>query len=310
MNIVKDTDQTWQRVKPIADHDAALADNNANPLRPDLTWKAVGPDVPAVLAQYPDPLRTLSEAGFPAIILRNVYSPADCTKLIQRFISRGLMADPADPIVTSAPRKRIDIGTSLGNLGDKQEAFLQHAVSTHELFKSLFDGLKDPVKVIYQSLSALAAGKKVMTAQEPDGRRYGPAIFRIHYGDHAYPPHFDHVRLREKRLNYAASRFTHQFAGILCLQNDVPGDGSTQSVVHRYLWTPDVQPALAGGTFRGYAAEHNIGCCQVKLNPGDMYFFNTQCIHEVPALQGKAPRIVLAVFIGYSPEDGEIFVWS
>jgi hypothetical protein len=310
MNIVENTNQAWQRNKPMADHEAALADSQAHPLRPDPNWKPAGYDLKAVLAQYPDPLRTLSVAGVPAIILRQVYSPSDCAGLIQRFISKGLMPDQRDPAVASGPRKRIDIGTSLGNLGDNREAFFRSAAETHELFKSLFDGFADPLKVMYQCLSGLGVGKKVATAYEPDGRRYGPGIFRIHFGDHAYAPHFDSVRLREKRSDYTVSRFLNQFAGILCLQNDVPGEGSTQSVLHRCLWTPEIQPALTAGTFRAYAAEHGIGCCQVQLNPGDMYFFNTQCIHEVPALRGKAPRIVLATFIGYSPDDNEILVWS
>ena len=46
------------------------------------------------------------------------------------------------------------------------------------------------------------------------------------------------------------------------------------------------------------------------MGPGDLYFFNTRLIHEVPALEGADPRVVLAVFVGYSEEDGEIFVWS
>ncbi len=222
------------------------------------------------------------------------------------------MPDPADPRGAGlrAGRKRIDIGTSLGNRGTDKETFLLHAAGTLELFKTLFDGFKNPVQTMYDSLSALAKGKKVMGAREPDGRRYGPAIFRIHYGDHAYAPHFDHVGLREKRFDYAVSRFKNQFAGILCLQNDTPKGGGTQTIVHHRLWTPEVQPSLAAGTFHAYADENKIGCCAVGLNPGDLYFFNTQCIYEVPALLGKSPRIVLAVFIGYSPDDPEILVWS
>jgi hypothetical protein len=206
--------------------------------------------------------------------------------------------------------RRIDIGTSLGNLGGDRERFLRHAVGTHELFRTLFDGFRNPVDVIYQSLAALAIGKKVTVACEPDGRRYGPAIFRIHYSDHAYRPHIDHVVLREKRFNYAVSRFQHQFAGVLCLQNDAREGGSTQAILHRCLWTPEIQPFIEAGTFHDHAAGRGIGHCRVELNPGDLYFFNTRCIHEVPAIQGRMPRIVLAVFIGYSPGDGEVFVWS
>jgi hypothetical protein len=303
-------DPNWKPAVAEPDRDAVEAARRAHPPRPDPSWTPVGPDVRSVLAADPDPLRTLAEAGIPAIMLRGAYPAADCAGLVRRFIDRGLMTDPAKPVPAGQARKRIDIGTSLGNRGGDKEAFLAHAAGTRELFRTLFDGFADPVRVIYDALSALAAGKTVLSAREPDGRQYGPAIFRVHYGDHAYAPHFDHVGLREKRFAYAVSRFRSQFAGILCLQNDTPGPGGTQTIVHRRLWTPEVQPALDSGTFHAYAHEHGIGCCNVGLNPGDLYFFNTQCIHEVPALLGESPRIVLAVFIGYSPDDPEVFVWS
>ena len=59
-----------------------------------------------------------------------------------------------------------------------------------------------------------------------------------------------------------------------------------------------------------YAAEHRITQYRVDLEPGDLYFFNTRLIHEVPGVDGVEPRIVLATFIGYSPDLDEIFVWS
>ena len=300
-------DPKWKPASPEPDREAAEADLRNHPPRPDPSWRPAGPDVRSVLAADPDPLRTLAGAGIPAIILRGAYPAADCAGLIRRFIDRGLMPDPA-----AAPqqRQRIDIGTSLGNRGGDKDAFLAHAEGTRGLFRELFDGFANPVDAIHGSLAALAAGRRVAVAREPDGRAYGPAIFRIHYGDHAYAPHFDHVGLREKRFNYAVSRFRHQFAGLLCLQNDTPGGGSTQTIVHRCVWSPDVQPALAEARFHAYAQERGIGCCRIGLNPGDIYFFNTQCIHEVPALLGKSPRVVLAVFIGYSPDDDEILVWS
>jgi hypothetical protein len=303
-------DPNWKPASPEPERDTSLADLKAFPPRFDPAWAPAGPDVAAVLSGDPDPLRSLAEARIPAIILRGAYPAADCAGLIGRFISRGLMPDPAATASSAEPRRRIDIGTSLGNRGGDREAFFQHAAETQALFKSLFDGFRNPVDTLYGSLAALAGGKRVLTAREPDGRSYGPAIFRIHYGDHAYAPHFDHVRLREKRFTYAASRFVNQFAGILCLQNDTPNGGGTQTIVHHRLWTPEVEPALSSGTFHAYAHAQGIGSCAVGLNPGDLYFFNTQCIHEVPALLGKSPRIVLAVFIGYSPDDDEIFVWS
>jgi hypothetical protein len=246
----------------------------------------------------------------PAILLRRAYEPAQCDGLIARFIERGLMPDPDVHRASGDPRTRIDIGTSLGNLGSDREDFLAHAAGTYTLFETLFDGFDDPVRLIYDALARLAGEKTVSVAREPDGRRYGPAIFRIHFGGHTYKPHIDHVVLREKRFAFDVSRFECQFAGVLCFRNSVSGRQSTQAILHRCLWTPEVQPHIAAETFPDYAAENGIPNCRVELEPGDLYFFNTRLIHEVPAVQGDQPRIVLATFIGYSPDDPEVWVWS
>lgn len=277
-------------------------------------WNPAEPDLQSVRARYADPLWALANAEIPAIVLRGVYEPAQCAALLQRFQGWGLTRDLTIGLNQADQRTRIDIGTSLGNRGNDQEGFLRHATYTHDLFKALFAGFVDPVKSMYDALQSLAdmsnRSKTVTTAYEPDGRTYGPAIFRIHYTTHSYIPHIDSVRLREKRTNYAVYRFEHQFAGILCLQNAKHGERSAQTIIHNCLWTPEIQPHLANGTFHQFAADNQIGQFRVDLAPGDLYFFNTRCIHEIPPLDGDNPRAVLATFIGYSPEDKEIFVWA
>lgn len=272
-------------------------------------WPPAEPDLSTVLRRYADPVLALANAEIPAIVLRNAYDANQCRGLIRRFLNWGLMRDPND-VKSADQRMRIDIGTSLGNRGHDKEGFLTHAVGTHELFPHLFAGFADPVQSMYDALAALSPGKEVKTAREADGRLYGPAIFRIHYETHSYVPHIDSVRLREKRTNYAVYRFEHQFAGILCLQNALHGERSAQTIVHNCLWTEEIQPHIANGTFHEYARENHIAQYRVDLAPGDLYFFNTRCIHEIPPLDGNNPRIVLAVFIGYSPDDPEVFVWA
>lgn len=272
-------------------------------------WLPAQPDLRTVCENYQDPIYSLSQAEIPAIILRNAYSYEQCQGLINRFTNMGLMRHEAD-INSTDKRTRIDIGTSLGNRGSDKSVFLDHAKETHHLFEFLFDGFDNPVELIYKSLSAIAPGKDVKVAREPDGALYGPAIFRVHYETHSYKPHIDSVKYREQRTDYAVYRFKHQFAGVLCIQNaDASGKG-TQAILHRCLWSEDIQPYIAEETFSQYANENNIENCQVNLEQGDLYFFNTRCIHEVPPVQGNRARIVLAVFIGYSPDDDEIYVWS
>ena len=271
-------------------------------------WQPAEPNLQTILNNFSDPLRALSQAEVPAIIFRQIYNPDQFPDLIDRLTNMGLMRPSNENQLDQ--RTRIDIGTSLGNLGNNKESFFQHAAATHFLFNFLFEGFPNPIDVIYKALSDLSVDKQVEVASEPDGQLYGPAIFRIHYESHAYKPHIDHVTLREKRTNYAVHRFKHQFAGVLCVQNADETGNSTQAILHRCLWTPEIQPHIIANTFHSYAAKNQIERCQVDLESGDLYFFNTRCVHEVPAVEGDVPRIVLAVFIGYSEDDNKIYVWS
>ena len=274
-----------------------------------MPWAAAEPDVGSVLAAYADPLASLARAEVPAIVLRGAYPAEHCAALIDRFVARGLM-DSSLLDADSVQPRRVDIGTSLSNRAADKEGFLAHAQETRTLFATLFAGHPSPVELLYDRLAELAMGKRVTTAYEPDGRSYGPAIFRIHYAGHRYQPHVDHVGKHERRLSYAVSRFAHQFAGVLCMQNSRAGGRIAQSILHRCLWTPELEPCLQADGFAAYAAANAVEHYQVDLQPGDLYFFNTRLVHEVPALEGSSPRVVLAVFIGYSPDDPEVFVWS
>jgi hypothetical protein len=301
-------------------------------------WKPIEPDLAAAFRRSDRPLDALAAADVPAIILRGAYPPEMCRRLYERMIAEELLYDPARPIPPrfldesipegyyregrqgverrawqerlEAGRRRIDVGTSLGYRGSDPDAFFAHAAETHRLFADLFAGLPSPVRLLYARLQDLAPGQKVVTAHEPDGRLYGPAIIRAHYGGYTYRPHFDSVRLREKREGYAVHRFEHQFAGVLVLNNGETDGRTPECTLHHYLWQPEVQPYLDAGTFPEFAWEHGIGSAQVHLQPGDLYFFNTRLIHEVPGVAGTEPRVVLATFIGYSPGEHEVFVWS
>lgn len=303
-------------------------------------WIPAEPSVDSICSEWSRPLDALAAADVPALIIRKAWSPEKCVALVQKMVDAELLYDPHLPIpdkfiqasipegyfregnngeasqaweaevIKSRARRRIDIGTSLGYRGSNQEEFFAHSEQTVTTFSDLFADGDSPIEVLYNGLTALSVDKQAVTAYEPDGRRYGPAIIRAHYGGYTYAPHFDSVRLREKRENYQVYHFDHQFAGVLVLQNTHLGDQSAQCVLHRCLWEPDVDPWLKKRRFSEYAAEQHIENVEVVLEPGDLYFFNTRCIHEVPGVAGDLPRIVLATFIGYSSDREEIFVWS
>lgn len=302
------------------------------------TWQPLGPDLDSIFQAHQGPLDALAAAQVPALVLRGAYPPELCQKLYNKLLAEGLLYDPAQPVPekfleSSIPegyyregrqgterqawqdrlasgRRRIDVGTSLGYRGSDPDAFFAHAAQTRELFGRLFADLPSPVRLLYDRLGELSGGKRVVTAREPDGREYGPAIIRAHYGGYSYAPHFDSVRLREKREGYAVHGFEHQFAGVLVLKNSEREGRAAQCVLHRCLWQPEVQPHLDAGTFHDFARTRGIESVRVDLAPGDLYYFNTRLIHEVPGVDGTEPRVVLASFIGYSCDRADIFVWS
>ena len=302
-------------------------------------WTPIESDLDTILSQHERPLDLLASGERPAVVLRNVWSSEQCNALVQKLIDEELLYDPHQPIPEKfrpqvipegyyregrqhmpayawgeeAPRRekaRIDIGSSLGYRGSDPEEFFSHSAETNALFDQLFAERDNPIQLLYDKLQALSRDKRVVTAHESGGREYGRAIIRAHYGGYTYKPHFDSVRLREKRDDYSVSRFEHQFAGVLVLQNSSIGEHSAQGILQRCLWEPDVDPYLKSATFHEYAEQQQLESAEISLEPGDLYFFNTRLIHEVPGLSGELPRIVLATFIGYSSDEDEIFVWS
>ncbi len=272
------------------------------------SWTPVEGTPDEILRRYPRPLEALVAGEIPAIVLRRAYNPDHCAALMKRFYERGLLYDPRT--TEDGEPRRVDIGTSLGSLSADQEKFLAHAAGTNALFETLFEGYDDPVNTIYDALSRMAPDKRTMTAREPDGRLYGPAIFRTYHAGTGHDPHFDSVAKRSKLFNYAVSRFEHQFSGVLCFQNSTDEGESGEPLLFNCPWTPNLQEILTEGTFHEYARERRVSRVQVQLEPGDLYFFYTFNIHEVPSVTGEQPRTVLAIFFGMSPDDPEIFVWS
>ena len=277
------------------------------PMRAPHGWTPAEGTPADILAQYPRPLEALVAGEIPGIVLRQAFDPDHCAGLVKRLYERGLAHDPRGTGEETGP---VYVGPHLSGFSADPEQFFARAADTHELFKTLFDGYDDPVATFYEMLSTLAPAKRVMTAREPDGRLYGPAVFRTYHAGKGHGPHFDSVAKRQKLFDYEVSRFRHQFAGVMCLQNSAEGGDSGEPFLYNCPWTPTVQAYMDAGTFREYAAERDIPRIQIQLEPGDLYFFFSENIHEVPPVTGERARIVLAAFFGMSPDDEEIFVWS
>ena len=259
-----------------------------------------------ILDEYPRPFEALAAGEIPGVVLRRAFDPGHCTGLVARLYERGLAYDPGEAGNGGGP---VYVGPHLSGLSGDPEMFFARAADTHELFGTLFDGFDNPVETFYDALSELAPDKRVMTAREPDGRLYGPAVFRTYHAGKGHGPHFDSVVKRQRLFDYEVSRFRHQFAGVMCFQNSEVAGESGEPFIYNCRWTSAVQEQISAGRFSEYA-EGEIARIQIQLEPGDLYFFFSENIHEVPPVTGERARIVLAAFFGMSPDDEEIFVWS
>ena len=270
-------------------------------------WTPLEASAARIASIYPEPLLALASGDLPAFVLRGAYPKTDCEALVDRFETRGYFRPETVGVESQlSGGSYLDLGTSLGRMGSDREAFFSHAECTHALFPKLFEGLADPVETVYRNLSTLAGSKRVRTAVSTDGRRYGPAIFRIYQNQEGHRPHYDSVRRRSGSA-YEVGKFTHQFAGILCVKKgSVGGD----SILYRAKAEGEIEDLVDRGEFEQYAKEHDVPRMRVELGAGDLYFFYTENVHEVPQTVRDSTRVVLAVFIAMSTENEEIYVWS
>ena len=270
-------------------------------------WQPFDAPLDQILQRYPQPLQTLANRQVPALVVRNAYKTEHCVGLMQRFAQRGYFdRDTVGVESQLSGGPYLDLGTSLGRVGGDPEAFFAHAERTHALFAQLFDGFDNPVEMMYAALATLAPNKTVRTAYEPDGRRYGPAIFRIYHGSEGHRAHFDSVA-RRSQSDYAVANFAHQFAGVLCLQSAEP---EGEPFIYDCYSSDEINQIVQAGEFEAHARAQKIAHAQVLLEPGDLYFFYTENMHAVPPVNRTSPRVVLAFFCAMSDDRDEIFVWS
>ena len=299
-------------------------------------WNALSFQAEPVSSEFVNAIYGVATGEIPAIIVRGAYTKENCRVLLQRLFDRKLFigfekygrgADGKSEI------ERFDLGTSLGNLANNREEFFSHSQQTNELYGHLFEGLVDPIHALYYWLAQFAGTKSVLTAREPDGRKYGPAIFRCHMPNWGYPPHIDSVRntgstlhaSADKRTQYAVHRFDHQLGGVLLLQAPEEGFAGCDSILYRCEWNKEFENMMetvylgldepeanmiSADKFERYVLANSISTYEVNLSPGDLYFFRAECPHVIPKFLGKGPRITMATFFGYTQSDPEIFVWS
>ena len=129
---------------------------------------------------------------------------------------------------------------------------------------------------------------------------YSPAIVRSHKPNDGYPPHYDSVRRRERRLDVAVAGAETQLAAILLLQGpDERPQNYHDSIMHQLphdvaaehkdeLGMSALEPGRAAShpdseALMAFCNNREIATAAIDLEPGDMYLFKAGA-HENPSL--------------------------
>lgn len=240
----------------------------------------------------------LIERSHPAIIVRGAY-PADwCGEVVDRVLPAALESSSPD---------HVRLGPVFGWLKHVPATYLRLAELVAPLFASLFEELPSPIDALYATLAQLAAGRRVATAMEPDGRSYAPAVFRAFPAGTGHHPHVDSVEAFRAHHPWRVADYRWQLSVVLCLQNAAE---QVRPVIYDQLATPEVLRHLDAGTFHGFADQHAVRRAAIELAPGDLYVFWAANVHEVPLVRGEGHRVLLAAFAGMDPHRDDVVVWA
>ena len=233
----------------------------------------------------------------PLVVIRNFYDKKSC----QTAVGRIKKLDQAG----FQNGKLMHIGPFLmAHVTDKKRYF-EDAAKARTALEAVFDGISNPVQLIYETAASMFPGHSVSLARELQND-YSQAVIRIHEKGRSVPVHKDNVGY--EGTEYAVSDIDHQLSCVLHLQESESGG---ELVMYDRRWTKTDE------RFRnidfGYSSdlvEYSRFCRAPGLEAGDLVIINPIYYHRVTEITGDTPRITLGMFLGFYGQDRKIVAWA
>jgi hypothetical protein len=185
------------------------------------------------------------------------------------------------------------IGPYLAKSLRDPKGYFAQAAATDSLFPTASLDVRAIVRErLARSFDLLA----LEVAEEPDGRRYAPAVVRLHADGVANPLHNDHIVRDAAGTGLIVSRLHAQLSCVVCLQECERGG---QLRHYRKRWAPadEKEKVLEGLGYRtGVVA--GVECFVFRPEAGDVYLINPTNYHEIDTVKGRE-RQTLGFFIGF-----------
>jgi len=145
-------------------------------------------------------------------------------------------------------------------------------------------------------------------AQEPDGRRYGDAVVRVHADGVSNPLHNDNIMRDAAGTGLALAGLHHQLSCVVCVEEC---DSGGELKIYQKPWQPaDETFKIADGLGYHPGVVAGAACHTFKPRAGDVYLINPTHYHEIERVVG-ADRTTLGFFIGFGqPALNDAVVWG
>jgi len=233
----------------------------------------------------------------PAIVIRNFYDKKNC----QTIASRIKNYNHSD----FQNGKLKHIGPYLMSNTTNKKKYFEDAKDAQREFEKIFDGIKNPITHIYESIGDKFPDHSISLAREFKND-YSPAIIRIHEKGKSIPIHKDNVRYEGKE--YALSDVDHQISCILHLQESESGG---DLVMYNKQWKK--QDERFRNIDFGYTSrliDSSQVCKMSNFNAGDLVVMNPNYYHKVTEITGNTPRFTLGMFLGFYRKNCKIVTWA
>jgi hypothetical protein len=185
------------------------------------------------------------------------------------------------------------VGPYLNKYLDRPDDYFTEAERAEALFRRAGFDLADRVRTALAKAFAL---RTMEPATEPDGRRYGPAVLRVHADGVSNPLHNDNIMRDAADTGLSLAGLAAQLSCVVCVQEC---DTGGELMIYDRPWRPEDERHKVD---RGLGYDHMVVADARRLifrpRSHDVYLINPTHYHEIERV-GGASRITLGFFIGF-----------
>jgi hypothetical protein len=255
----------------------------------------------------PDAVRRLRRGEFHGILVRGVYGPEECRRLVSRFEAGagGVPRTDFPPLMHA-----YFLGTNLNLAPPDLDPYFRAAPEFRTGLRALFADSVDLESRVAGLLSTLDAGRHYRAAPGPEAAAdHMFTTIRAHLTGGFIPPHFDN----EQRLRVTYRLITpligeDLFSYVLAFSTaEAGGELEVFDISHD------------GRSFRMADGEGDAGrldlagieSVRFRLNPGEMLVFNSgRYLHRVTPVAGAATRWTACSFMAESRAGDHVYCWG